>query len=233
MSDHDYDLTEKELQAQREAGQDPQSEPEAAENGAPPKEPFLQGIMPVIVLTLICAVAGAALAAVKVGTAERIESQLLTNVQGPALSRMFPHAENNPLAERRKFSVENGREIAVFPIYERGHLRAVALEGIGQGYGGDLGVMVGFNLENDTLNNIAITISKETPGIGSEVGSARFTKQFRGPAESLKLRGQDGSVDALSGATISSTGAVNAVQEAHLLYQQLKPKLLKAWPEKK
>ncbi|MDL2313733.1 FMN-binding protein [Desulfovibrio sp. OttesenSCG-928-C14] len=195
-----------------------------------PREGLLQSLMPVVVLTIICAVAGATLAGVKIGTAERIENQLLVNVQGPALQKMFPHAANNVIAERKKFTVKDGRNVVAFPVYERHQLRAVAIEGIGQGYGGDLGVMVGFNIDNDSLYGIAITISKETPGIGSEVSSSRFTKQFTGSPDAVALRSNGGEIDAISGATISSTGAVNGVKEAAALYKELKAELVKAWP---
>ena len=43
----------------------------------------------VLVLGLICAVAGLALAGVRSATQERIEIQLLKNVQGPAISAVL------------------------------------------------------------------------------------------------------------------------------------------------
>ena len=226
--DPDYNMTEKELAKQAAVVKE-----DIAPEETPEKETLLQSLMPVIVLTVICALSGAALAGVKIGTAERIENQLLVNVQGPALQRMFPQAANDPIADRKTLTTASGKEVVVFPVYVNNNLRNVAIEGFGQGYGGDLGVMVGFNLENDTLSNIAITQTKETPGIGSEVGGDRFTKQFKnGTPDEMKLRSQGGKIDALSGATISSTGASNGVQDASGLYQELKPEILKAWQAK-
>lgn len=194
------------------------------------KESLLTTLMPVIMLTIICAVAGAALAGLKIVTAPQIESQLLANVQGPALTQMFPEADNNPLAERKKFSLEDGTMVTAFPIYENKKLTAVALEGIGTGYGGDLGVMVAFNLDNDTVRRIGITIFKETPGIGTKVKTGRFLKQFGGRA-SAALRSEGGEIDGVSGATFSSKGTVLAVQQAIGIFGTLKGELVQAWPE--
>lgn len=194
------------------------------------KENLLTTLMPVIVLTAICAVAGTALAGLKIMTAPQIENQLLSNVQGPALSKMFPQASNDPVAERRKFPTPDGREVTAFPIYEGGKLSAVALEGIGTGYGGDLGVMVAFNLDNGTISRIAMTKFTETPGIGSKILTPRFTGQFSGKS-SVALRGEGGEIDGVSGASVSSKGAVTGVQQAMAIYGELKGELIKAWPE--
>lgn len=194
------------------------------------KESLLTTLMPVIVLTIICAVSGAALAGLKIVTAPQIESQLLANVQGPALGKMFPEASNDPLAERRKFSLEDGTVITAFPIYENRKLSAVAIEGIGTGYGGDLGVMVAFNLDNGTVRRIGITIFKETPGIGTKVMTSRFLKQFNG-RENVALRSEGGEIDGVSGATFSSKGTVLGVQHAISVFGALKGELRKAWPE--
>ncbi|MDR2891636.1 MAG: FMN-binding protein [Deltaproteobacteria bacterium] len=204
---------------------------EIIQDEAVEKESLWQLLGPVVVLTVICAVAGTALAGVKLGTASRIESQVLNNVQGPTLQRMFPNADNDIVAERKMLTGPNGQAVIVFPIYEKGQLSAVAIEGIASGYGGDFGVMTAFNLANDTMNNIGVTISKETPGIGSQVATPRFTKQFRnGAPDEMKLRSQGGKINAISGATISSTAASNAVQQASAFYRELKPEIGKTWP---
>ena len=92
----DYNITEKELGQQAAVVREDQA-PESLE--VPEKETFLQSLMPVIVLTIIFAVAGATLAGIKIGTADRIQNQPLANVQGPALPRMFPHAANHPISD--------------------------------------------------------------------------------------------------------------------------------------
>ena len=86
------------------------------------------------------------------------------------------------------------------------------------GRDGPITLSVGF-LPDGTLNGILYSELNETPGIGMKVEEDAFTGQFVGiPASTLTL-GSD--IDAASGATISSTAVVNAVNAAidfHIAY---------------
>ena len=50
----------------------------------------------IAVLSLLCASSGFLLSYLKMTTAGRIEEQVLTYVQGPALAEVFPDAETCP-----------------------------------------------------------------------------------------------------------------------------------------
>ena len=116
----------------------------------------------------------------------------------------------------------------MFPALRDGKLVGVALEEQGKGYGGEIGVMVGFNVASDTLAGIGITTLKETPGLGMRVTEQAFSGQFAGRAPcGARLPG--GSIDGVSGATISSGGVVTAVNKAVQVYSRLKPEILKVW----
>ncbi len=186
----------------------------------------------VVVLSMLCALSGFALSYLKMSTANRIEEQVLTYVQSPAILSVFPYAENDPLAERQKFPLPNeeGKEIMVFPFKKDGKLVGVALENYGTGYGGAIGVMVGFNVENNTLIGIGITTMSETPGLGTKVKDESFTKKFISvPSEAVNLTGNGGTIDAIGGATISSAATVVAVQEATKDFLALKDTLITTW----
>lgn len=183
----------------------------------------------VVVLSLLCGLSGFALSYLKMITAPRIEEQVLTYVQGPALAHVFTHAENSPIADRRTFPLPDGGDMTVFPAMSGGKLVGVALEERGKGYGGSIGVMVGFNTADDTLAGIGITTLKETPGLGMRITEPGFTGQFTGDKTPVALKAQGGKVDAVSGATISSNGAVEAVNKAAKIYAEIKPEILKAW----
>lgn len=182
-----------------------------------------------VVLSSICGIAGFALSYLKMVTAGPIEEQVLTYVQGPAIQKVFADAENSPVADRRKFTLADGSSVTVFPAHKGGKLVGVALENAGKGFGGAIGVMVGFNPANDTLVGIGITTMKETPGIGTAVAEPRFTGQFTGKALNAVGLKPQGGIDALSGATVSSGGAVTAVGNAARVYTELKPEILKVW----
>lgn len=185
----------------------------------------------IVVLSGICGLAGFALSYLKMVTAPRIEEQVLTYVQQPALLRVFHDADNTPVAERRTFTLPDGRTVTVFPARKNGALTGVALESYGKGFGGDIGVMVGFDVRRDTLLGIGITTMKETPGLGTRIAEPAFAGQFAGKPTPVALSSQGGNIDAVSGATISSTGAVAAVDEAAEIYAALKNDILKAWPQ--
>ena len=161
----------------------------------------------IVVLSSICGLSGFALSYLKISTAPRIEEQVLTYVQGPAILKVFADIDNSPIAERKTFTLD-GAKVTVFPGKKDGKLVAVALEHFGKGFGGDVGVMVGYDVNRDTLTGIGITTMKETDA---------------------RLKSQGGDIDAVSGATISSTGVVTALGNAAKVYAALKPEIVKAW----
>ena len=182
-----------------------------------------------LVLSLICGIAGVTLAALKQATAPIIEEQVLTFVQAPAIESVLSGFDNDPIKDRRKFTVD-GRTVTVFPAITGGELTGLAFETSGKGYGGDIGVMVGFDLRNQTLSGIGITTLKETPGLGARVAEHGYATQFKGHSlEAVELTKQGGDIEAVAGATISSTGTVNAVRDAIAIFNTLKSQLAGGW----
>lgn len=184
----------------------------------------------IVVLSVICGLSGFCLSYLKEMTAPAIENQVLTYVQGPAIKQVLAGVDNDPIADRKKFTNPvTGKQINVFPAIKGGKLVAIALEDFGGGFGGDIGVIVGFNLANDTLTGIGVTTMKETPGLGTVTAEPRFTKQFKGQAMHVDLKSRGGQIDALSGATISSNGVVVAVQNAAKVYEAIKSEAENTW----
>ncbi|NDV18593.1 RnfABCDGE type electron transport complex subunit G [Pseudodesulfovibrio sp. JC047] len=182
-----------------------------------------------VVLSLICGISGITLATLKKATTPIIEEQVLTYVQAPAIMSVLAEHTNNPIKDRKKFDVE-GKTVTVFPAKNNGTLIGVAFETAGKGYGGNIGVMVGFDIQAMTLSGIGITTMKETPGIGARVAEHGYTTQFRGHSiDSMQLKKKGGDIDAVAGATISSTGTVAAVQEAITIFNTLKTQFAGDW----
>ncbi|KAB1440295.1 RnfABCDGE type electron transport complex subunit G [Pseudodesulfovibrio senegalensis] len=183
----------------------------------------------IVVLSLICGISGLSLAALKIATAPRIEEQVLTYVQAPAIEQVLAEHDNNPIKDRKSFQIE-GNKVTVFPAIRQGSLVGLAFETFGQGYGGDIGVMVGFSPDSGNLTGVGITTLKETPGVGSKVTKHGFTSQFNDMApQKAKLKADGGEINAVAGATISSTGTVVAVQKAVKIFDELRPELTTAW----
>lgn len=167
----------------------------------------------IVVLTLIGAVSGLTLAAIHRVTAGPIEYQTIKFVKEPAVKKVLSGYDNDPILDRKKIVVGTdlrGRPVTltVFPARKAGETFAVAVEGSGKGYHGEIGVMVGVSKEG-TILDIGITSLSETPGIGSRVTAAAYTDQYQGLPAKKGI-----AVDAISGATYSSKGVVAAVNEA-------------------
>lgn len=193
---------------------------------------MMEIIRMVVVLSAITGLSGFVLSGLKVWTTPIIEEQVLMNVQGPALKRLFQNITNDPIADRQTLPKPggDGEQVIVFPAIKDGKLLAVAMEASGKGYGGDVNVLVGFDVTKDNLVGISVTTHKETPGLGSRIQEPSFTKQFRGkdPAKAA-LKKDGGEIDAISGATLSALGATIAVKQAAGWYADLKDTIKTTW----
>ncbi|NLA75247.1 MAG: FMN-binding protein, partial [Deltaproteobacteria bacterium] len=97
-------------------------------------------------------------------------------------------------------------------------------------FGGNIGVMVAFNVEKDELAGIGITTHSETPGLGSRAKTEpSFREQFKGiPVNrEIKVKSEGGDIDALSGATVTSKGVCAGVDNSIEIYKRLKDEILK------
>jgi electron transport complex protein RnfG len=184
-------------------------------------------IQMVVVLTVLSFVSGGLLAYVKDGTKEKIEFQQLTFVKGPAIKEILKGASNDPITDRFKLK-DGDTERSFFVGVFDGKPEVVAFESSGKGYGGDIGVMVGVNLENDKIVGVGVTTHSETPGLGSRAKTdPAFVAQFSGMPieETFKVKTDGGQVDALSGATLTSRGVSAALTDAGKVYESLKPQI--------
>ena len=179
-----------------------------------------------VVLTVISGICGFLLAGVRSATAERIEEQELLNVKGPAVKRVLAGSDNDFIKDRKVVDL-GGKEYTVFIGKKNGKPWAMAYEVSGKGFGGDIGLMIGFDLEGDALTGIGITLHKETPGLGSRITEEGFSGGFKGRSADMdfKIKGDGGDIDAITGATVSSRGVCAAVNSGAEIYGKLKAKI--------
>jgi electron transport complex protein RnfG len=198
-----------------------------ADNKTNGKVNMMQYIKMIVVLTGIAAVCGFSLSMVKQVTAVRIEEQILVNVKLPAIKAVLESSTNDLMQARRTITLDE-QEYVVFEGKKEGKTWAIAFEGNGTGFGGDIGVMVGFDLEKDILTGIGILTHQETPGLGARISETTFTDNFKNkPITAVfKVKKDNGEVDAVSGATYSSRGVCSAVQKCIALYPAIKKKVM-------
>ena len=182
----------------------------------------------IVVLGVLSAASGVLLAGVKSGTAAKIEYQQLKFVKGPAIIKILEGCSNDPLTDRFKIQdgeVERSFYVGVFD----GKANAVAYETFGKGFGGDVGIMVGVNIETDELLGIGVTTHSETPGLGSRAkDDPSFGAQFKGMSinKPFKVKPDGGEVDAVSGATVTSRGVCAGVTDSSGFFTKLKPQII-------
>ncbi len=184
----------------------------------------------VLVLTVICGCSGLVLSFTNQATREQRENQLLTYVQGPSIQAVLFEKEydNDPIQDRivvdmGKDDKGNAVEMTVFPARKGGETVAVAYASSGSGYGGDIGVMAGFDMQGN-LTGISIMTHAETPGLGARIEEPVFTGQFEGleVKDKVQLSQDGGEIDGVSGATLSSKGVVSAINKAVDVFPKIK-----------
>lgn len=171
------------------------------------------------VLLVICAVAGALLAAVSMITAEPIEAAARSE-KLQAIETVLPKHTNAPDGET--VTVKANDKTWTFYIARRdGTYVGTAVESVSsQGYGGDIAVMIGINTKN-AIEAIEILQQKETPGLGAKIAEPAFKNAFAGkPLRGTRwaVRKDNGDIDQITAATISSRAVVDAVKQAIDVY---------------
>jgi len=170
----------------------------------------------VLVITCIAGFSGIGLTALSNSLSSQIESQVDIFVRGPALVQIMENMDNDPVNSRKEIALDEVTFV-LYPGFKDGKCVAAAFESVGPGgYGGDVTLMVGFNLENSTILGIGVTDHSETPGIGTRALVVSYLSAYFGTPYSgtYALTSEGGSINALTGATFTSTAIVRAVEIA-------------------
>lgn len=168
----------------------------------------------ILVLTLICALSSALLAAVYGKTKAPIAAALERRTASSAAKVMPPG-----LGSPEKRVVEN---VSFFVARRDNRLAAVAVEGRSKnGYGGEVALMVGLSADG-RLVNFEVVQASETPGLGTKMKSDVFKTPLLGKAvkSPWKVKKDGGEVDAITAATISSRAALECIRDAIAKYEK-------------
>jgi electron transport complex protein RnfG len=182
----------------------------------------------IVVLTVISLASGGLLAALREGTQERIEIQTLEFVKGPAIRKVLQGASNDPIASRFQIKDGDAMHNLFLGVFD-GQPTAIALETSSKGYKGDMGMMVALDVKQNKLIGVAVTTHAETAGLGAKAQSdPKFSGQFKGVSitSPVKVTQDGGSINAISGATITSRAVCGGVSSALATYEKLKPQIL-------
>jgi len=169
----------------------------------------------VAVLTIICAVSAALLAAVYNMTMIPILAALEVKTSEAAKAVMPPGSPQitKQLIDKTTFFVARADD---------GKVAAVAVEGISKnGYSGYISLMVGVSADKKVIGYKVIT-ANETPGLGTKISSAKFTAPLFGKpfSSNWKVKKDGGDFDAITSATISSRAALECIKDAISKYEK-------------
>ena len=157
-------------------------------------------VMPIVVLTAICLVITALLAFTNSATSAVIETAAKERARA-ARNEIIPEAEDFELLE-----VE-GLPSTVKEVYSTTNDCGYIFMLTAMGYGGEMDLICGIDNEGKIISVNTLS-HNETKGMGSKTTEEPFRSQFVGKDESLT------GVDAITGATISSTAYLGAIADA-------------------
>ena len=186
------------------------------------KEPF-RIPKPVIALTLIAAVAGVALSGVFSMTKDTIEEQEAFKA-ATAYRDVCPEATSFSSSDKaQEILGDEGADVDDAHINacyvgkdDSGNEVGYALSVSSKGFGGQVVMALGITPDG-AVRKISFTELNETAGLGMRADEDSFKDQFVGKSGSITY-GEDG-VEAMSGATVTSTAVKNAVNAGLNFYE--------------
>lgn len=180
---------------------------------------FKDIIRPALILFLVCAVMTGALAYVNGITKPLIEENSQRE-KIEALSKVLPGAQSfsDPM-DANKLQ-ESGYKVSdiIKNLYIAENVGYV-VEVAPKGYGGSINMMVGITMDNE-IAGIIITSHNETPGLGGKIADRSFSDQYLGaiPSNGFKVVKRvpvdEGDIQTVSGATVSSRAVTRGVSDA-------------------
>ncbi len=159
-------------------------------------------VRPAVVLTVICIIAGAALASAHGVTAPMISAQQEQMLQ-ESLEAALPQAEEFSILEQADdmtiYEGRAGEQVTGWVVVLRQ-----------DGYGGSIQMTVGVDADGTVVSPVQIVDHSETPGLGSRIEEDWFREQFAGSDAKSPLQVGD-DIDSLAGATTSAQAVSSGV----------------------
>ena len=179
---------------------------------------FKSVFVPTAVLLIICVVVSAALMGTNLLTKDKIAQQQLQKAE---------ESRKVVLQGADSFEAANAGSPDEYYIGKSGNETVgYVFETTAKGYGGDVRVMTGISAEG-AITGVMILSHGETPGLGANAEKESFRAQYRQPVPDTCLQlvkyqtPAEGQIEAITGATITSTAVTNAVNQAVDTYHNI------------
>ena len=170
-------------------------------------------IKSIVVLTVICLVISGALAVVNSFTAPIIEAAAIER-ETASRQQVLPAAAD--FEELSKDSLHASVTSAYKGVDSSGATIGYVFTTGNKGFDGTILVMTAIDLEGTIVQVATIDVTSETATLGGLTAKEEYTSMYTGADASLE------GVDAISGATITSTAYEQCVQDAFTAYDAVK-----------
>lgn len=167
-------------------------------------------------------------------TRDTIELRLAEDLQA-SLAQVIPATiHDNNLLDNKIIIPYRDKSIVVYQGVRDGEATAVAFSVSGQGYAGEIKLLMGLTPSGEVLG-VRVLSHAETPGLGDKIEEAKDDWIFRFDGLSFKKLTKDkwavkkdgGEFDQFSGATITPRAVVKAIKEGLSLFHSQQNKFLK------
>ncbi len=187
--------------------------------------PKFSQMKPALILCLICLITTGLLALTYDITQEERDRQSAASDNAIRLA-LFPEAVRfEALVLPADGTAPEGLSEAYKALNQGGNLLGYLFLSENRGYGGQVPIMLAVDPQG-MISGIRVLANDETPGLGKKVAGDPFLGQFLGQdaSQPFALKTADAgqqTIDAVSGATISSRAVTQAVNAAVLFYKTL------------
>lgn len=184
-------------------------------------------VRPTLTLVIICAVTTALLACTNELTKGPIAE---SDAQSKSESMYSVVPDTVTSFEEVEIEGDHATAECYAALDESGSTTAYAIATQSTGYGGTIKVMTGIDAQSGEVLSVNVyDNSDETPGLGGNTSTEEFTGQFTGAytgsgfavSKDADKYPDNTTVDAVTGATISSRAVVTAVNEAVEIYESI------------
>jgi electron transport complex protein RnfG len=142
--------------------------------------------------------------------------------------------DNDLLDSPLQLTGPRGKPLTVYRGIEETRISALAYEISGQGYGGEIRLILGLDAEGRILG-VRVLQHAETPGLGDKIEPERtdWILGFNGlslgdpPASQWKVKKDGGRFDSFSGATITPRGVVRSIEQGLEFFAEHRAELLR------
>ena len=180
------------------------------------------------VLFLICLISGALLAAVNSATKDAINKAGMAE-KLDAIKQVLPSKEAVEFDVKTIKIKHNDATWIFYVARDQDKFVGAAVEcSSNKGYSGEVRIMLGINAE-DNVQAIAIVAQAETPGLGARMVEPAFKDQFKNKnitTTKWAVTKDQGDIDQITAATISSRAVVDAVKSGIDVFKEHKTEII-------